>query len=467
MRTTLGLAALLTLSLLAAAARAEEKLEIPFETYKLKNGLQVILHVDRRLPLVAVDVWYHVGAFHEARGRGGFAHLFEHMMFQGSAHVGDDKHFEILKRGGASFVNGTTSFDRTNYLETVPSDQLEVALWLESDRMGFLTHALTRQKLDRQRAVVQNERRQGLETQPYGAAGEKLWHALFPEPHPYHGRVIGSMKDLDAATVADVRDFFRTWYAPSNATLALAGDFVPARAKKLVEKYFGSLPSVPRPKPPKVKPVTIDREVVLRHEERIGTLTRVTAAWHTPPFFAPGDSTADILASVLAAGKASRLERRLVRELQIAQSVSAYQASMGAQSVFQIHATARPGVTPERLLEAIDGVLAGVRGGEVSAAEVKRARNRYETNFFTGLQQLGGFDGKTDKLQTYNHFLGDPGYLARDVARYRQVTPEMVARFASTYLVKQRRVVMFAVPRSEAAPSRPAAGAPPATGGRR
>jgi len=444
----------------AGAARAAEgKLEIPYERYTLDNGLEVLLHQDKRLPLVAVDVWYHVAAFHEPAERTGFAHLFEHMMFQGSAHVGDDKHFAILKGIGASSINGTTSFDRTNYFETVPSNQLETALWLESDRMGFLLQTLTQEKLDNQRGVVQNERRQGVETQPYGIAEEKMWQALFPQPHPYYGMVIGSMDHLGAASLEDVRSFFRTWYAPSNATVAVAGDFELDQAKQLIEKYFGSLPKAPKPTPPVVKPVALSQEVTLRHDEQVATLAKVMVGWHTPAFFAEGDATADILAATLSSGKASRLHKRLVRELQIAQSVSAYQQSMGAQSVFQIEVTARPGVDPKQLLLEVDAALAKLAEGDVSEAEVKRALNRYETGFFKQLQQLGGFGGRADTLQVYNHFLGDPGYLAKDVARYRAVTPAMVTAFVKDYLAKDRRVVMIAEPPApEAAPGEAPAG---------
>ena len=432
--------------LCAAPAGADAKLQIKYQKYKLNNGMEVILHEDHRLPLVAVSIWYHVGGFHETRGRSGFAHLFEHMMFQGSAHVGDDKHFAILKELGASFVNGTTSFDRTNYLETVPASQLETALWLESDRMGFLLNALSKKKLDNQRSVVKNERRQGLEAQPYGFANEKLWHALFPKPHPYHGQVIGSMKDLNAASQDDVRDFFRTWYSPANATLTLAGDIKPAAARALIEKYFGSIKGRPRPTPPRVKSVALTREVNLQHAEKVATLPQVTVAWHTPAFYAEGDSAADVLATALAGGKASRLHRRLVRKLQLAQSVSAYQMSMGAQSVFQITATARPGVDPKKLLQEVDAVLAQVRKAGVEQAEVTRALNRYETGFFKGLQRLGGFGGKAEKLQRYNHFVGDPGYMQKDLERYRKVTPAAVKAFAVKYLPADRRVVMTAVP---------------------
>ncbi len=432
--------------LCAAPADADTKLQIKYQKFKLKNGLEVILHEDHRVPLVAVSIWYHVGGFHETTGRSGFAHLFEHMMFQGSAHVGDDKHFAILKELGASFVNGTTSFDRTNYLETVPASQLETALWLESDRMGFLLNALSKKKLDNQRSVVKNERRQGLDARPYGFANEKLWHALFPKPHPYHGQVIGSMADLNAASLDDVRGFFRTYYSPANATLTLAGDIKPAAARALIEKYFGSIKGPARPAAPSVKPVALTREVKLQHAEELATLAQVTVAWHTPAFFAAGDAAADVLATALAGGKASRLHRRLVRKLQLAQSVSAWQSSMGAQSVFQITVTARPGADTKRLLTEIDAVLARVRKGGLEQAEVTRALNRYETGFFKGLQRLGGFGGKAEKLQRYNHFVGDPGYLQKDLERYRKVTPAAVKAFAVKYLPADRRVVMTATP---------------------
>lgn len=443
-RTGLLLGALL----LSTAALASDAPTIPFEKYTLDNGLEVILHQDKALPLVAVNVWYHVGAYHEPAGRTGFAHLFEHMMFQGSAHVGDDVHIGMLEGIGASELNGTTSFDRTNYFETVPANHLETALWLESDRMGFLPHTLTKAKLDNQRGVVQNERRQGTETQPYGMVEEKLWHTLFPLPHPYHGDVIGSLEDLDRASVADVRGFFETWYAPSNATLTLAGDFEIDQAKALIQKYFGTLPKRPKPTRPEVKPVAIAKEIVLNETETMGNLSKVYMTWLTPPLFAEGDATADVLASVLTSGKASRLEKKLVRELQIAQSVSAYQQSAQAQSAFRIEATARPGVDPAQLQKAIDEVLDEIRKEGVSAAEVNRAVSRYETMFWATLQRLGGFGGRADMLQTYNHYFGDPGWLAQDIARYRAVTPDAVKALVATTLTRDKRVVLIAVPKA-------------------
>jgi zinc protease len=439
-------AAILASILVAPGAAAGEVLEIPYETYTLDNGLQVILHHAPGTPLVAVNVWYHVGAYHEVAGRTGFAHLFEHMMFQGSEHVGDDQHFKILEGIGASSINGTTNFDRTNYFETVPSNQLEVGLWLESDRMGFMLPALTLEKLDNQREVVKNERRQSLETQPYGLAEERMWQALFPKPHPYHGMVIGSMDDLNAATVDDVKGFFRTWYAPSNATLTVAGDYDPATIKGLVDKWFGTLPKQPKPAATTVLGVGLKEEVVIRHDETIATLPKVVMAWHSAPLFKEGDATADVLASVLSDGKATRLQKRLIHELEMAQSVSASQYSMGARSLFFVEAVARPGVDLESLKAEVDKVLAEVREGKVTADEVRRAVTRWETSFVSRLQKLGGFGGKADRLQTYNHFLADPDFIAKDLDRYRKVTPEIITAFSKETLDPARRVLLYASP---------------------
>jgi predicted Zn-dependent peptidase len=450
----------LALLLLARAAAAQGELQIPFEKYTLENGLEVILHEDHRLPLVAVNLWYHVGAYHEMQGRTGFAHLFEHMLFQGSKNVGDDMHFKILEDLGASEINGTTDFDRTNYFATIPRHHLETGLWLESDRMGFLLDALTQAKLDNQREVVKNERRQSVETAPYGLAEEKLWQALFPAPHPYFGVVIGSMEDLGKASLDDVKNFFRDWYAPSNATLVLAGDYDPAQAKALVTKYFGSLPTRARPTDPKVAPVALDKELVVQHEETIATLPKLFVAWHSPAVYKPGDDVADVLSQVLTEGKASRLQKRLVHEKQIAQSVAAYQQSLGAQSIFAVEAVARPGVTTADLLNEVDAVLDEVRAGKVTPEEVKRAANRLETKLTLGLQRLGGFGGKADQLQRYNHFLNDPGWLSNDLARYQKVNVEAITAFAKETLAPQKRVVVHAVPKpaeSAAATAAPAA----------
>ena len=437
----------------SAPQQQQPGLDIPFQKYTLKNGLEVILSVDRKLPVVAVNVWYHVGAIDEQPGRTGFAHLFEHMMFQGSKHVGDDVHIAMLEQLGANDLNGTTNFDRTNYFETVPSNHLETALWLESDRMGFLLDTLTPEKLKTQQEVVKNERRQGYETAPYGLAREKLWHALFPQPHPYYGSVIGSMEDLDAASVDDVKAFFRTWYAPANATLAVVGDFDVEKTKALIEKYFGSLPSGPKPKQPTIAPVKLTKEVEIRHDEQVATLPLVYIAWHSPAFYKEGDATADVLATVLSDGKASRLYRRLVYEKQLAVSVSASQQSLGAQSVFAIQAVASPGVSTDTLKREIDAVLDEVRREGVTPEEIARARNRYETRTLSGLQSIGGFGGKADTLQGYNHFLGNPDFLAQDLDRYNHVDSAKVKAFATQVLAPNERVVVHAVPPGAAAPT--------------
>jgi predicted Zn-dependent peptidase len=454
-------AAVLTLGLPAFAQQQEAKplesgreaLAIPYEKYMLPNGLEVILARDPKLPVVAVNLWYHVGAWHEQPGRTGFAHLFEHMMFQGSKHVPDDVHIALLEQLGANDLNGTTNYDRTNYFETVPSNHLETALWLESDRMGFLLEALDEKKLETQKEVVKNERRQGVETRPYGLGQEKLWKALFPAPHPYHGKIIGSMEDLNAATLEDVKAFFRKWYAPSNATLTVVGDFELTRARALIEKYFGTLSSGPKPERPEVKPVKLAGQQVIRHEETVGTLPMVMMSWHSPAYFSEGDATADVLANALGTGKSSRLYKRLVLEKGLAQSVNATQQSLGAQSVFTLDAVARPGVSSDALAQELDAVLEEVRREGMTREELDRARTRFETQMLAGLQSVGGFGGKADTLQSYNHYVGDPGYLDEDLARYDAVTPEKVRDFAREYLQPDARVVMHAVPTPKATTS--------------
>ena len=273
--------------------------ELAFERFTLDNGLDVILHQDARLPVACVDVWYHVGAFHEDAGRTGFAHLFEHLMFQGTPHVPGDSHFKLLEQAGASFTNGTTDFDRTNYFEVVPKNELELALWLESDRMGWLMQGVDQAKLDEQRKVVKNERRQSVENAPYGLADEKLWQAMFPPAHPYWGYVIGSMADLDSASLADVRAFYDTYYAPSNATLVIAGDIDTAQTKALVRKYFDTLPKWTKPAGKTVAPPALTQEVRVDAVDAVAQLPRVQVQYFTPPMFAPGAADLEVLAGVL------------------------------------------------------------------------------------------------------------------------------------------------------------------------
>ena len=432
---------------LAVGMAPAARVAIPFEKYVLPgNGLEVILSEDHSLPIVAVNLWYRAGPVNEPPGRTGFAHLFEHLMFQGSRHVGDDQHFRLLDAAGASLINGTTDFDRTNYFETVPQNQLALALWLESDRMGFLLESLTQEKLDNQREVVMNERRQAVENTPYGPSDEKLVQLLFPPPHPYHGNVIGSMADLAAATPEDVAEFYRRYYAPANATLAIVGDIQPEETKRLVAKYFGTLSHRPRPPSGQVatSPLTEERRATVQEPVQ---LPRVAVGWITPAAFQPGDAECDVLALILGAGTSSRLHRRLVYDLQIAQSVFAHQQSLALGSMFEIVVTGRPGADVAVLEREIDGALAALRASPPSAREVERARNLLTTAMVSQLQNIGGFGGKADALNRYNHYLGDPGYLAQDLARYETTTPAAVQEAAQRYLDPAARAVVVTVPR--------------------
>lgn len=439
------------LALITSLSLALPQLALPHTKYTLANGLEVIVQEDHALPLVAVSIWYHVGPVNEPPKRTGFAHLFEHLMFQGSKHIGDDQHFGLLQAAGATLVNGTTDYDRTNYFETLPANQLELALWLESDRMGFLLDTLTQAKLDNQRQVVMNERRQSVENVPYGPSDEKMVQSLFPPEHPYYGYVIGSMDDLNAATLADVTAFFASFYTPANATLAIVGDVDPAAVRSLVEKYFGSLSGPAKPALQSVSTPPIAAERTLEVKEPV-KLARLQLGWLTAPFFSQGDADADVLSSLLGSGESSRLYRRLVYDLEIAQSVEAHQESLALASMFTITVTGRPGVTIERLRQETDAVLAAVHSSAPpTEREITRARNRIVTSSLTSLQRLGGFGGKADRMNTYNHYLGTPDYLASDLARYERVTPASLQEFARTHLARDRRVAVATLP-TEAAP---------------
>lgn len=419
--------------------------DLKFEKYKLANGLDVILLEDHRLPLVAVNIWYHVGPANERPGLTGFAHLFEHMMFEGSKHIAKEGHFRHLEAVGASEINGTTDFDRTNYFETLPSNQLELALWLESDRMGFLLGTLDAEKLMNQRDVVRNERRQSVEGQPYGLVQEELFHQLFPKEHPYHASVIGSHADIEAARLEDVREFFRLYYSPNNASLAIVGDIDADNAKRLVGKYFGPIPAGP-PLPKlavKTPPIEAEKRVIVADQVE---LPRVYLAWLTSPIYTQQDAECDMLAKILGGGKSSRLYKTLVYERRIAQDAVAQQYSLSLGSIFTIEATAKPGVKPEDLETAIDEVLDDFCHDGPSEAEVERARNTIENAIIRGLENLGGFGGVADRLNQYNHFLGDPGYLAHDLNRYRKATAASLQSCARASLARNARVVIYGVP---------------------
>ena len=423
--------------------------EISYERYKLSNGLEVLLHEDHKLPIVAVDIWYHVGPVKERAGRTGFAHLFEHMMFEGSKHIEGKSRDKILEGAGATDSNGTTDFDRTNYFETVPSNQLETVLWLESDRMGFLLDGLDRTKLANQRDVVRNERRQSTEGRPYGIVDEEMYHQLFQKTHPYYAAVIGSHADVEAARLADLREFFTQFYAPNNATMAIAGDYDPATIKASIEKYFGPIPAGPEVKLTTVEtpPITVERRTVVTDTVQ---LPKVILAWLSAPAFAPGDADADISARVLGSGKSSRMYKELVYKQQIAQSVECGNDSKALVSTFSCELIAKPGVTPEKLEAEAEKIIGGFLTSGPTAEEVEWARNKVETQLISGLQRLGGFGGVADTLNYYNQYTGDPGYLPKDLARYDAVTPASAQKYAQTTLGKDQRVVVYGIPGSKA-----------------
>jgi zinc protease len=395
-----------------------------------------------------------VGPANETPGLTGFAHLFEHMMFQGSGHVGEDAHFRLLEGAGASLVNGTTDFDRTNYMEDLPAEQLELALWLESDRMGFLLDRLDQTMLSNQQDVVRNERRQTVESAPYGLVEERLWQMLFPEGHPYYACVIGSHVDIQAARLEDVRDFFRRYYAPNNASLAIVGDIAPERTLRLVEKYFGSIPRGPEVPPVRAEtpPVAGERRAVLPDQVE---LPRVYLAWLTAPAYRPGDAEAEVTARILGGGRASRLYRRLVYEDKIAQSVSAWQQPLTLGSVFQVTATAKPGHTADELERAVDEELARLAADGPTASELAGAQNAIHAGTIMSLESLGGFGGVADRLNRYNHHLGDPGRLEWDMERYAAVDAAAVQRVAAVELARERRAVVHAVPGEKGLPPDP------------
>jgi len=431
-----------------AAAGKPAPLEVPqlkFEKYKLENGLDVILSEDHRLPLVAVNLWYHVGPANELPGRTGFAHLFEHMMFEGSKHVAGSAHNRYLEAAGASDINGTTDFDRTNYFETLPSNQLELAIWLESDRMGYLPDQLSQANLSNQQDVVRNERRQSLENAPYGVVEEGLFHQLFPKDHPYYAEVIGSHADIQAAKLEDVRNFFKLYYAPNNASLAIVGDFDPDHARELVEKYFGPLKrgeDVPKIKA-RTPAIASERRAVVHDNVQ---LPRIYMAWLTSPIYKPGDAEADLGATILGGGKSSRLYKKLVYQKQIALDVAVTQQSLILGSIFEVQATARPGVKPEDLEKAINAELDTFRTGGPTAAELNRARNVLESRIIERLETLGGFGGVADRLNSYNHYLGTPDFLAADIGRYENASVAAIQAFAQGQLNSNQRVVVYGVP---------------------
>ncbi len=431
------------LSILLAAAALPQ---IPFEKYRLPNGLTVILSEDHRAPVVGVDLWYHVGAVNERPGHSGFAHLFEHLMFQGSKHLQGDERavFATLERNGATNLNGSTTWDRTNYFETMPADRLELALWLESDRMGFLLDTVDQKKLDTQREVVRNERRESFENPPYARAEIRLIELLYPAPSPYFGAVIGSHEDLQKASLAEVKDFFRVYYAPNNVSIALVGDFKPEDAKPLIEKYFGPIPRGPEKPPVEARPVPRTQEARETLHDQV-QLAKVLMGWVGPP---PLQRPAIVpLLRVLAGGKSSRLYHDLVYEKKIAQDVSAsWDPGMQLGGQIEITATVQAGHKPEEVEAALSDEVKRLRDAPPGVDELSRAQRNIEAALFAQLENVGGFGGKADQLNYYELWAGDPAAFSKNLQAVLAVTPEDVQKAAQEFLREEQRVVITVLP---------------------
>ena len=438
--------AVLLLALLCSvpAFAQAPKIELPYTQFTLANGLRVILHEDHSVPMVSVNMWYHVGSAREKEKRTGFAHLFEHLMFMGSGHVKPGEFDEWLEAAGGD-NNGSTENDRTNYWINVPANSLELALFLESDRMGYLLDTMTPKTVDAQRDVVKNERRQSVENQPYGTAQVVLGEMLFPQGHTYHWPVIGYMEDLTAASYEDVVAFFKAYYAPSNASLVVAGDLQTAEARRLVEKWFSDVKPGPAPAPLTIPGVALTSVQKKTITDRV-QLPRLFLAWITPRHFEPGDAALDIAADVLAGGKNSRLYKRLVYDMQIAQDVNAFQGSQQLASSFQVIATPRPGHTVAELQQVIDEEIRKLQREPPTAHELERAINQIEASFYNRMERTGGFGGKADQLNAYYTYTGNPDWFNEDLGRYRVLSADDVSAAAAQFLPLDKRVELTVEP---------------------
>ncbi len=446
---------LLILALAITPAFPQDVPKIEFEKYTLPNGLQVILHVDRKLPMVHVNNWYHVGSKNERTGRTGFAHLFEHMMFEGSKDA-NGKYFTFIEKVGANLfaggVNGTTNEDRTNYFETVPSANLEYVLWIESDRLATLTDVLTKEKLDNERDIVKNERRQGLENQPYGRAFMLIQQSLFPEGHPYAHDVIGSHEDLTAASVEDVSQFFKTYYTPNNLSLAITGDFDIAEAKRLVEKYYGPIPPGPALDRPKHWIPAMDTAKVIEVNDRVPQ-ERTYFAWASPAYFDPGDDALDLVQLILTSGLSARLNQALVYDKQLCSNVFSFQNPMEIAGFFAIIATARPGASLTQIEQVLTSEISRLAKEGPSAEELNRAKTKWEFDFVSGLERIGGFGGQADLLNQYNTFLGQPNRFAADLERHQRVSGDDIRHAVSRWLDSPNRLTVRFHPESSQRPT--------------
>ena len=431
-------------ALLLANSHAEESLpSIPFESYKLENGLNVILSPDRSTPSVQVNIWYGVGSKDEVQGLSGFAHLFEHLMFQGSQHY-DQEYFHALEEIGAS-VNGTTSFDRTNYYEGIPAHQLPLALWIESDRMGWLLPALTEEKLKNQKDVVRNERRQRNEVQPFGEVFTWLFENLYPEGHPYHIPTIGTHEDIENASMDDVKAFFEKWYVPSNASLVVCGDFEVQSAKELIEQYFGEIPAGENPQPLRSYSFQkLEENKIVTKESRV-PFSKVWLAWPTPPLYAQGDAELDIVSTLLSDGKDSLLYKNLVKT-GITKEIEAFQYSAQLQGQYIIEATPAPGHTTEEVVARIEQSLKELT---VLEADVSTAKNAWEVRFYQGLESIAQ---KANILNSYYTMTGDPGYIQQDLQRYRNVNVSGINQALSEYIIDKPHLILHVHPAPKETP---------------
>ncbi|MFV0389930.1 MAG: M16 family metallopeptidase [Pyrinomonadaceae bacterium] len=429
------------------AQKNEELPKLKYEEFTLKNGLRVVLHQDKSTPIVAVNVWYHVGSKNEVPGKTGFAHLFEHMMFQGSENY-NDEYFGPLQKAGAN-INGSTNSDRTNYFEVVPSNFLELALFMESDRMGNLLPAMTMEKLNNQRDVVKNERRQSYDNRPYGTAYEKISELIYPANHPYHWTTIGSLEDLSNASMDDVKAFFRKYYAPNNASLVIAGDFDPKIAKQYVKKYFEPIPrgvKIDRPNPAKPK---INGEIRKTFEDAV-TLERRYIVWHTSPARSADEPALDILASILSSGRGSRLQKKLVYDNPVVQNVFASNSTRELDGNFMVVATARPKQSVDEIEKTILAEIEQIKNTPPSDEEVKRAKMAYESGFVFGLQTVLG---KADQMNGNLVYQNNPDTFVSELSKYRAVTPQDVSRVAKQYLDGNRLVMSFVPGKNQGAPT--------------
>lgn len=404
-------------------------LDIPYEKYKLLNGLEVILFQNNFLPSVAVNIWYKAGSANEVKGKTGLAHLFEHMMFQGSKNVPKEMHFRYIQEAGGT-LNASTSFDRTNYFEKLPSNDLELALWLESDRMGFFLDALDQIKLDNQKSVVLNERLERYDNQPYGLAWEKIISNLYPDGHPYSWATIGYYKDIESYTLEDVSSFFQQYYSPSNATLVVAGNFEINKTKSLIEKYFGEIKNNGTPAAINSKSSQLEDLKFITVEDKV-KLERIYLAWRTQSAFSSDDAALDILSDLLTGSKNARLTRKLVYELEIAQDVNTMQFSGKYGGHFMIVATAKPGKSLNEIKKIIFDEISILREENISPRELKRSKNVIKSNFIYSLQNI---DTIADMLNLYNFYLGEPNSFNFDLNRYNNVNENEISQVVNKYL---------------------------------